>query len=100
VAALAYRAHYRVVAERLVVVRGVGAHHSTHFYSGRTQHRFVPWCSVRDVVILESVRLTRVLYYAALLTHDSGVLPLFQHLWPRLPCLTAIYRCCQHALAG
>jgi len=97
--ALAYRARHRVVAERVVLVRGVGAQLSTVFYSGRACHTFLPWPCLRYVVIAESVCLTRVLFYAALLTRH-GCVPLFRHLWPRLPCLTAVRRSCQAALAG
>uniref|UniRef100_A0A0P4WBV5 Phosphatidylinositol N-acetylglucosaminyltransferase subunit H conserved domain-containing protein n=1 Tax=Scylla olivacea TaxID=85551 RepID=A0A0P4WBV5_SCYOL len=103
-ATLMYRIHGKIVSETLLVVAGLGIQTTATFYMGKQHTRFIPWGSVVDIIIAETISMQRVLFYMALLVKEETavphqeLIPLFLNTWPRLPCLQYIYSACQDVL--
>lgn len=103
-ATLMYRIHGKIVSETLLVVAGLGIQTTATFYMGKQHTRFIPWGSVVDIIIAETISMQRVLFYMALLVKEETtvpsqeLIPLFLNTWPRLACLRYIYSACQDVL--
>ncbi|CAL4075253.1 unnamed protein product, partial [Meganyctiphanes norvegica] len=101
---LIYRVKRKVISETLLVVAGLGVQTTTTFMTGKQNTNFIPWGSLIDIVISETISMQRVLYYMVLLVKNEEkssrmkLLPLFMHTWPRLASLQNIYRHCQAVL--
>ncbi|KAL7641866.1 UNVERIFIED_CONTAM: hypothetical protein RMT77_007740 [Armadillidium vulgare] len=97
---LAYRIHVKVISEILLIVYGLGIQSTTEFYTGKYKTKFIPWCSIKDIVIPETVTMQQVVYFMAILLksndccEDEKLVPIFLNSWPRLKSLVEIYRHC------
>ncbi|XP_050711576.1 phosphatidylinositol N-acetylglucosaminyltransferase subunit H-like [Eriocheir sinensis] len=103
-ATLMYRIHGKIVSETLLVVAGLGIQTTATFYMGKRHTRFIPWGSVIDILLAETISMQRVLFYMALLVkaettvQNRELIPLFLNTWPRLACLQYTYSACQDIL--
>ncbi|KAG0710319.1 Phosphatidylinositol N-acetylglucosaminyltransferase subunit H [Chionoecetes opilio] len=99
-----YRIHGKIVSESLLVVAGLGIQTTATFYMGKQHTRFIPWGSVVNIIIAETISMQRVLFYMILLVKEESaepgreLIPLFLNTWPRLACLRYIYSACQDVL--
>jgi len=90
-------------SESLLIVKNVGIEITTVFASGRKATKFIAWERISGTVINEVITMQQVLFYLAILLHGGveekvEIMPLFQHIMPRLECLKTIYQRLHHIL--
>ncbi|RZF40769.1 hypothetical protein LSTR_LSTR011286 [Laodelphax striatellus] len=87
--------YYEIVSETLLVAVPLGVQFITSYNFGQRNIMFLPWNSIRDVLIVEVITGQRVLFYLALIiessNEESKLLMLFQNTKPRLSYLEEIY---------
>lgn len=47
----------QLFSEILLIVYGLGIQSTTEFYTGKYKTKFIPWCSIKDIVIPETVTM-------------------------------------------
>lgn len=97
---LFYVLFWCVEKEVLLVTVALGLQFTSFFKSGQHTTCYIPWHCVKDVYIIETVSLQRVLYNLVILTQPAyydqeskqKLIPLFQGTKPRISCLESIYQ--------
>ncbi|XP_071963124.1 uncharacterized protein [Antedon mediterranea] len=94
---------FKVKNETIILIPSFGIQLERCYAFGRISTQFIPYDTVKDVVINEAISMYKVIYYLVILVkyspvEDLSVIPLFTNCWPRLDTLCEIYNICQEGL--
>ncbi|GAB1601486.1 phosphatidylinositol N-acetylglucosaminyltransferase subunit H-like [Argonauta hians] len=88
-AVFVFKLSRKVLTESVLFLTAIGVQIETKFLFGHCTTKFIDMTHIKDIVILEGVRMHHIIFYLALLLQKpdkvwNGILPLFTHSWPRL----------------
>merc|ERR1712000_143456 len=82
-----------VKEEKLIVIRELGVHINTRYWSGKETSLFIEKERIKAVVINEGIRLYNVITYMAFIVKDEDrLICAFENIFPRMDVILSMYR--------